>query len=697
MTLTKDIAAKASVAFVAIAMVFTLFAPAAQAQSEAELQQMINDLLAQVSSLQGQLGQGGDSMGSSAGVCPFSWTRDLTTGATGNDVMALQQFLNADPDTRVAASGVGSAGAETDFFGGLTASAVSKFQVKYRSDVLSPAGLVNPTGYFGPSSRAKANMLCSSAPAGDDMMDDDMMDDDMSDDEDEDEDDDDNDGPLQGAEAELEELDVDDAEDDDIEEGKEDQVVAEIDVEFEDGDARIERLDLEFSLDTSPSQPNAEDEPWETFETVSIWIDGDKVAEEPADDEDDWLDDELTMRITGIDTVAREDDQITILVAVSTQNGIDFDTNDQTNTWTMTVPSDGLRFEDATGDDVREGPTDGTSASFNIEEEGAEDELFVRSSSNDPDATTVELEDDENSDYITIFEFDLDTEDSENDIEMETIRVDVAATEDGTVATSTSFLIDDAQLVIDGEIFDDVSIRHDADPNVPDTTDGQFVFDVEDEDLFIDAGDRVSVQFQVEFEALPANFEGATVEATTDASVGYEAEGGDDLSGSQFSGAATGEEHTLRTEGAILEPGSMDETLKINDDQDLNDDEGEFEIKFDVTAFESDIFVNKTAASGTALGTAGVNFLVEDNSGNQVLAGTSSASLTSTADTEGTRFQVEEGETEEFTLTVEYDPTAAGFFQLQLFSLNFAVTNADPTTQQRALDESDYETDALSI
>jgi len=449
----------------------------------------------------------------------------------------------------------------------------------------------------------------------------------------------------------------------------------------------LERLDIEFML--ASGQSVADNDPWDVFETISLWVDGDMIAEENADDEDDWLSDDATMRFSGLDFVVREDDNLVIVVAVTTQDGLDLE-NDDTADWEVSLASDALRVEDATGDIVRFSETAGSNATatFTIEEEGGDDELFVRTSSADPDSTTIELEDDENSDWVTIFAFDLDTEDSVNDIEMNEIRIDVDGTENGTVATTTALLIDDAQLVVDGEVYDDVTIT--------DGVVGQYLFDTDDDDWFINAGERVTVEFQVEFEALASTLEGATVEASVD-SANIDAEGAEDLTGSQLSGSASGEEHTLRTEGAILELVSIDEDLKENNDATAADDEGVFTIKFDVTAFESDIFVNKSAASGTAMGTAGANFLVEDNAGVQVLAGTSSASLTSTADTEGTRFQVDEGETETFTLTVEYDPVAEGFFQLQLFSLNFNIANSDPNTQQRALDESDYQTDALSI
>ncbi len=152
-----------------VAMVLSAFASTASAQEQsAEDQQlMINDLLAQVSALQSQTGNGGGKMMSATGpasVCVYPWTRNLTPGTTGMDVMKLQQFLNADPDTRVAAAGsIGSAGMETTYYGPATGAAVAKYQMKYRAEILTPLGLVAATQFFGPSTRAHVNSMCSVA------------------------------------------------------------------------------------------------------------------------------------------------------------------------------------------------------------------------------------------------------------------------------------------------------------------------------------------------------------------------------------------------------------------------------------------------------------------------------------------------------------------------------------------------------
>ncbi len=91
-----------------------------------------------------------------AAATTTAFTRHLQKGMTGADVRTLQVFLNADPDTRIAESGVGSPGHETDLFGSLTEQAVERFQLKY-GIVSSPAAI--GYGLLGPKTRAKLDEL----------------------------------------------------------------------------------------------------------------------------------------------------------------------------------------------------------------------------------------------------------------------------------------------------------------------------------------------------------------------------------------------------------------------------------------------------------------------------------------------------------------------------------------------------------
>ena len=78
----------------------------------------------------------------------------LSVGIASNDVKRLQQVLNADPDTKIAASGAGSPGKETTYFGSLTRAALQKFQCKQK---IICSGTPSTTGYgnLGPKTRAK--------------------------------------------------------------------------------------------------------------------------------------------------------------------------------------------------------------------------------------------------------------------------------------------------------------------------------------------------------------------------------------------------------------------------------------------------------------------------------------------------------------------------------------------------------------
>lgn len=118
----------------------------------------INALLAQIAQLTALVQQLQAAQGQTpASTAPtYNFTRNLTLGSTGPDVKALQEYLNAN-GAPVAASGVGSAGHETTYFGSLTKNALAKWQADHG---VSPA-----VGYFGPLTRAKIAALASSAPS----------------------------------------------------------------------------------------------------------------------------------------------------------------------------------------------------------------------------------------------------------------------------------------------------------------------------------------------------------------------------------------------------------------------------------------------------------------------------------------------------------------------------------------------------
>ena len=121
-----------------------------------EMLRQIKELQAELQSLRsapsGSTGSGSGytatpSSGSNA-ACPYTWTRNLSIGSTGDDVRQLQRFLNGNPQTQVAVSGAGSPGNETSYYGPATADAVSKFQELYAAQILTPLGLTQGNRRF---------------------------------------------------------------------------------------------------------------------------------------------------------------------------------------------------------------------------------------------------------------------------------------------------------------------------------------------------------------------------------------------------------------------------------------------------------------------------------------------------------------------------------------------------------------------
>lgn len=140
----------------AVVMPFAAFADTT-ADTIAQLQAQIASLTAQLAALSGSSATtpaATTSTTPSATKCAF--TRSLTVGSKGEDVKCLQQTLNAG-GYKVAASGAGSPGNETTFFGPATKAAVAKWQ--------AAAGVTPAVGYFGPLSQAKYNSMMASIPA----------------------------------------------------------------------------------------------------------------------------------------------------------------------------------------------------------------------------------------------------------------------------------------------------------------------------------------------------------------------------------------------------------------------------------------------------------------------------------------------------------------------------------------------------
>jgi putative peptidoglycan binding protein len=89
----------------------------------------------------------------------FTFTQNLTVGATGPQVTALQQWLQALGFMPTSVNGQPLN--PTGYYGGLTKAAVLAFQNAHPSEILTPNNLTVGTGYFGNSTRVYLNTISS--------------------------------------------------------------------------------------------------------------------------------------------------------------------------------------------------------------------------------------------------------------------------------------------------------------------------------------------------------------------------------------------------------------------------------------------------------------------------------------------------------------------------------------------------------
>lgn len=113
-----------------VALVAIVLVPSVQAQSASDLQAQITALLAQIQTLQAQLGQGTTTSA--------TFTKDLTLGSRGDEVSSLQGLLISKGFLKISAP--------TGYFGAMTKAALALWQ--------SSVGISPASGYFGPITRA---------------------------------------------------------------------------------------------------------------------------------------------------------------------------------------------------------------------------------------------------------------------------------------------------------------------------------------------------------------------------------------------------------------------------------------------------------------------------------------------------------------------------------------------------------------
>lgn len=614
---------KKTIAGVAMLAMLALLAPTVKAETSLEA------LTNQLAALQAQIAA---LTGGSTSCTAFGVSAVVRQGMTGANVVAVQKAVNH----------TGAATLSTDgSFGPMTKDGVMKAQVKVGAGA---------DGVWGPNTQAKYMAWVNSSCADDDSNDD-SNDDDSNDD-----------GPLTGGAGSITVTSSSEFSGEDVGEGAEDVGVLAFEVEAdEESDVEITSVKVEFEQTVSTNSEDLSD----YADSVSIWLDGEMVGEADADDFNEVTsNDSWTKSITLNDAVIDAGDEMEFTVAVTASNNLDSgDIND--DAWTADVLN--VRFEDADGVVTTEDTdSDTLEKDFDFDSFATATGLELKVSLNDEEdavneAHVIDVDDTTDTNDVAILAFTMEA-DGESDIHVTEVPVLVTV----TGSTDVDDMITGITLWMGDDQIGSESVTSTSSTNV-------YTFD----DLDIDIAEGETEEFWVKVDLKSTGDvdldAGDTIMADLDSTrvdlIEAEDESGEDLTSSELTGSADGEASTVLATGIFAEFVDTSYTVTAVDG---GADVINFEIVFDVTAFDTDAFVDGSAITDEAGGATYQNIL-----GDGFVA---TAVLDSDADdASNTTFQVDEGTTKRFTLTVSGVGTGA-FAQASLESILYATTAIDGDT-----------------
>jgi len=697
-TLTRKVAA----GFITATTVMSLsglsaaIVPVAHAQTSADLQAQITLLLSQIATLQAQLNTGG----SSSAACTF--TRSLTVGSTGQDVMCLQQYLNGAGFT-VSASGAGAPGMETTFFGSRTTAAVAAWQ--------AANGVAPAVGYFGPISMAKytqlnATVVVPPVAGGDD-----------------DDDDDSSDTSLQGGAGSITDADfIASLNNEEVGENEEDVQVAGLEIEAgEDSDIELIAVTLDF--DKAADQSSGNDDDLDDYaDEVSVWFDGEEVARVDASEFNDNNGYGRTVSLKS-GAIIRADKTGELVVAVSGVKNLD--SSNAAQAWD--VAFEAVRFRDAQGavitesdqGDIDSGTADTTAVTADAERAftfetfaTASDVEFKIMSGSDSinDSRVIDVDDTNDTDNVDVFSFVVRI-DGTSDVQLKDLML--SSTHTGTANT-----LDDvfSKLVLE---MDGVVVGSESSSFAGATT---VVFD--DIDTWLEAGEDYSFTLVGDINDTQASqlVDGDTVyftfgETETDSTLtDIEDEKGDNLADADKTGEETSDAIAFYDNGIEITSFNTTGSIAVATDG-VNNDRVELVMNFTVHNFgDTTLYIPNTATNtGSVISTGvtttapgvseGIGYVVQNSASTSAGSNDISATLTEedTDLTLGTNaFELKAGKSGTFTLKVSVanDGTpdlTNTTFRAFLTGVNWASADAANGDSVYTFDLLDYKTGYYTI
>ncbi len=463
------------------------------------------------------------------------------------------------------------------------------------------------------------------------------------------------------------------------------------DIETEkNGPLMVQTLDVWFgNSDTTSSY-----KPWDYFTSIDLMVDGKKVASLDADASTDWSKNEgstsyLTsvtstneyrLRFSGLNSVLPSGDTTTVSVAVSVANTID--TADQSAVWEAVLGD--VRIMDETGFVQSYAYTNSTSSQDNFTMGGADiAKLTLTDSTSNPVASVLTVSETANTEGVTVYAFEIEEEnDVDANIEEMTFNFVTSATSTNSVY-SRAFLYQGSTLVGTETVGGSTS----------NTT---VTFDNMNIDLNGDATSQFTVKVDLKDNDTAARYpEGTTITVSATAITAAEDVNGNDEGDMTLSVSGTSETHELRSEGiSVTLVGTPTVTKTTSTDTATTADSSEFVVKFKVTAFGANMYVDmSTADNGTTTPGQGVSYNILKNG--TVVSATGSTYSTASAILEAAgsttndtadAYRVDQNATREFTLRVSFplssSPTGTdsdGFYRMLVESINWDNEVGDTT------------------
>ncbi len=478
-----------------------------------------------------------------------TYTRDLTIGSTGSDVVALQDMLIASGDL------VLPAGVSKGYFGSLTKSALAKWQAKN--------GITPAAGYFGPITRAKAEGSSTStggsSTGGSSTS-------------------------LKGGDGDVQSVDkTTSGTETTLGEGKTEDVLG-FDLEADDNsDLDVTSVRVEITTATGETSRISK-----YLDSAAITLDGEEVGSVDASDfSRTGSVSKATIALK--DAVVKAGEKGRFYVTLTAADSI----NDSELDATLDVVVDRVRVEDANGAVLTEDVT-GVDATVDFEDATANDDARIKSDSATREAGLLKVEENKTSEDYDLVSFKFDVDQDSSDLVVTELPVELTIVNgSSTGALNIESMIQDLWVEVDGNKYDDYAWGTNVSVAAGATEVATATISIDEGDLEIASDDVVDAVVFVKLAKQSGNYaEGTKITAkVTGSQIDAENTEGDNF---DVSGTVTGKEQTLQISAATVE----DYKWSVNNTGNIVD------FFFTVTAEDEDFNVLSSSIASTTSGTA---------------------------------------------------------------------------------------------